>query len=273
MISIIVLSSDGYKDCWDPLFQLFLKYFPEIKKNEVLLSTNHNDYTHDGIDIKVLKHGNVPWSLRLKKSLEFATNDIVLVLVEDFVLRSSVDNNILESFVLRMQNEPSIDHIRLLSTMEKTKVKPSAFPNLDKIEQNAKLRYLYLPGLWKKEVLNSYLVDFESPFMSERMGDLKSKIMNHGFYAVSYDFVKSRGQFYDCPTSGTIFKGKWANWVPEFFNRENISMDFDIRGFTTKEFRRKTRVRSKFQLLITPISTIKSFLSYFNIYFKELFKN
>lgn len=62
MISFIVLSYDGYADCWDPFFTLLKKYFPESKEFEIILSTTTKSYEFEGLNIKTLTHGNdAPW--------------------------------------------------------------------------------------------------------------------------------------------------------------------------------------------------------------------
>ena len=78
--AIVVLSSDGYSDCWDPLFGSLLKYFPEIKNHEIILSTNSKEYNFHGLEVKCICHGNAPWSKRLKNSLLEAKHDIVFII-------------------------------------------------------------------------------------------------------------------------------------------------------------------------------------------------
>ena len=51
MLSLVILSSDGYSDCWDPLFYTLKKYFPGIEKYEIILSTNTKSYSFPGLNI------------------------------------------------------------------------------------------------------------------------------------------------------------------------------------------------------------------------------
>ena len=40
MLSIVILSSDGYSDCWDPLFFTLKKYFHDIDTDVIKLFSN-----------------------------------------------------------------------------------------------------------------------------------------------------------------------------------------------------------------------------------------
>lgn len=263
MFSLIVLSSDGYSECWDPLFHLFKKNFEKINENEIILSTNTKDYSYPNLNINVLKHGKTTsWSKRLRLSLEKAKNDIVFVLVEDFFLTKKMDVDVFNQLLNQIKTNPKIDHVRLLLTRNRTETIPSKKPFLDKIHKKASLRFTYLPGLWKKEVLLRYVKDYESPFMSERIGDYRSYVYNDGFYCVSKSYVQEKGELYVCPTSGAIFKGKWAKWVPDFLQSEGIvNIDYKNRGFADRDFRKTIRVKNKLNLLKDPINTTRSFLS------------
>ena len=267
MLSIIVLSSDGYSDCWEPLFYSFKKYFEGIEEYEIILSTNTKQYNYPGLDIVSLPNGmETSWSKRLKLSLAKAKNDTVLVLVEDFILRSEINRKEFKDFVALMNESNNIQHIRLLTMLGRIKLNPSEYDNLDVIDNKSKLRFTYLPGLWKKDTLLKYVKEYESPFMSERFGNLRSHIYNDGFYAVSKEYIESNGPFYDCEPSGVIFKGKWPRWVVPFFEKEGIKMDFSIRGMVTSEHRKNARKNSKLELIKEPTTTLRSSLSIIKLY-------
>ena len=128
MISIIILSSDGYSDCWNPLFTSFKKYFEGIENYEIILSTNSKEYSFPGLNVLSLTNGiNTPWSKRLQMSLEEAKYDIVLVMVEDFVLRSKINSKDFYQLVELMQDSNNVGHIRLLSVVNKLSTKPSNY--------------------------------------------------------------------------------------------------------------------------------------------------
>lgn len=271
MLSIIVLSSDGYSDCWEPFFFLLKKNFPEAKQYEIILSSNNKSFEFEGFNIKSLLHGKeTSWSKRLRLSLDYATNDIVMVLVEDFFILSKLNFKIFSNLLLQISKSDKIDHIRLLYKLDKVKTKGSEYQYLDEIVAKSKYRFLYLPGLWKKDVLQKYVVDFETPYMAEKMGDFRSWMLKDGFYAISKEFVRRGSRFYDCSTSGAVIKGKWGPWLPDRLKENNIELDFNKRGF--KEFNSNKKARNSIykNLLLNPKTTFDSMLSIVKLVFSSL---
>lgn len=270
MISIIVLSSDGYSDCWNPFFTLIKKNFPDINNHELILSSNELTYSHEGLNIVSLTNGlNASWSKRLELSLNKAKNDVVLVVIEDFFLRQKVDINLFNQLVHLIESKKEIDHIRLRYKLNKYKVKKSRFELLEEIEAYTKHRFLYLPGLWKKHVLKSYLKDFESPYMAEKMANYRSYIRQDGFYSISNEVVQKYGQIYDCYGSGAIYKGKWNKWVQPYLEKNNIDINYSIRGVVTKEYEKNSRKSTKVNLMKEPLMMSRSFISLISLLIKE----
>lgn len=261
MISIVIISSDGYEDCWDPFFKLFERNFENINDYELILSTNTKSYKHENLKIKTLQNGlDTAWSKRVQMSLEQCTYPIVMVMVEDFFLLSKFNGECFKQFIDLITNKPEVGHIRLLYNQEKIKTIPTENPLIDRIPSISKHRFLLLPGLWKKDVLCKYLVDFETPHIAEKMGNFRSWMRNDGFYCVSQKFLKENGRFYDCATSGAIIKGKWGKWLPERLKENEIKIDFKKRGFKTGESQKKAKLEVQLGMLKNPISTMKSLI-------------
>ncbi|MCK4562772.1 MAG: hypothetical protein KAT78_07685, partial [Flavobacteriaceae bacterium] len=77
---------------------------------EIILSTNIKKYSYKNLDIKVLAHGkDMPWSRRLRLSLEKAKNDIVLPLSEEFFLISKVNEADFSKFLELITTKKEID--------------------------------------------------------------------------------------------------------------------------------------------------------------------
>lgn len=272
MISLIVCSYDGYSDCWDPYFKMLVKYFPEAKDFDIILSTTSKDYSFPGLDIKVLKHGNdAPWGKRLKQSLKEAKYDVVFPLSEDFFLRSRMNFKMFGHFVDLMYKNDEIDHLRMLRYNIRWTDKPSKFEWLNKIDPVCKHRLVLIPGLWKKKVLDKYMKNYENVFFSEKINGYRSWIYRDGFYAISDEYVEKYGQLYDTWNSGFIFKGKWPVWCVKSLENEDLNIDYSIRGTIDNEGARKTRMDSKLAILKSPIKSGRSFLSVLGLYLKSLF--
>lgn len=272
MITLIVCSYDGYSDCWDPFFIQLKKYFPEAVNFEIILSTTAKDYSFEGLNIKVLKHGkDAPWGERLKKSLKKAKYDIVLPISEDYFLRSKVNFKWFSDFTKLMYKNDDIDHIRLLRYRVYWKAKASNFKCLERIDPICKHRFLLIPGLWRKQILDKYLKNYENVFMSEKISGFRSWIRKDGFYSITEKHVEKYGQLYDTWNSGYVFKGKWVPWGIEFLDKENLNIDYTKRGILINDEMEKTRMASKLAIFKDPISSFKSFSSVFLLLIKSLF--
>jgi hypothetical protein len=272
MISLIIISYDGYSDCWEPFCKQLIKYFPEAKDFEIILSTTTKTYKYEGLNIKTIAHGNeAPWSKRLKQTLQQAKHDIVLPLTEDYFLKSKVDFQKFTYFVDLIKNNDKIDFIRILRYRVRWKAIKSEFKYLERINQVTKHRFLYVPGLWKKNILMKYLNDYENVFMAEKISGYRSWIRKDSFYSITEEYVQKHGQLYDSFNSGFIFKGKWVPWGVRVLNEEKIEIDFEKRGILSKEAMRKTRIQSKLNMLKTPTSTLRSFGSIVLLFLKSLF--
>lgn len=273
MISLIVCSYDGYSDCWNPYFMLLKKYFPESDNFEIILSTTEiNDYKFEGFNIKVLAHGkDTPWGKRLKLSLAEAKYDIVMPMSEDYFLKSKVDIKKFEYFINLMSKNTQIDYIRILRYNVRWSAKKSEFDFLEKIDAKTKHRFLLIPGIWKKKVLDRYVKDYENVFMSEKISGYRSWIRKDGFYSISAEFVEKCGQGYNTWNSGFVFKGKWVSWGIEFLKKEKLDIDFSKRGILTKEEMKKTRLKSKLAIFKSPVSSVQSFTSVIYLFLKSIF--
>ena len=225
--SVIYYSSDAYQDCWKPFFDLWSRYFKTKMDYEVLLLNNSLDYDHDTVDIEIVSCGlEAPWSKRLRMGIERAQSDIIFLIGDDFFPLSRVHCDLMESQFDLMRKNLEIDHIRYLYKPGKFKTRASNWNDLDEIERFTKYRFLFAPSFWRKDSLLRYIVDFESPFMSEKMGTYKSWILNHGMYCVSDSYIKKNGRPFDCGSSGVIVKGKWAEWAVPRLQEEDLGIDF-----------------------------------------------
>lgn len=271
MLSFIVLSSDGYSDCWDPFFELFEKHFPNIPNMELILSTNTKNYTHKTLKIKILAYGNdLPWSKRYKLCLDQAENEIVLPLSEDFFLKSKIDEKDFMTALNHILNEKEIDHIRLLNR-DIFETEKSSYSLLDKISLSTKKRFIFSPGLWKKQVLKKYLVDYESPWLAEKMGNLRAKIYKDNFYCISEDYVKEKGQLYDTFFSGVIYKGKCGHYVVSFLEKEGYT-DILKRGIMSKSDMKDVKQKAKKKLVLDFFPIMRSLYHIITLYLKQRIK-
>ena len=235
LYTIIVNSSDGFEDCWNPFFTLFKKYWPD-NESLVFLNTEFKNYVHPGLNIKSTKvqegitDRKLTWSECLIKALQQVETPFVLYLQEDYFIESKVNQAKIEELAYKMINEFEIKYIGL--------TKFGNYPpfhdyfgdnNLKIVSKNSKYRVSTQAGLWRKEALLSYLENDENGWEFEIFGSRRAKMRNDLFLTLSPDYLKENIVF-DYQLTG-IIKGKWLRTIPTLFERENIQIDFSKRGF------------------------------------------
>lgn len=268
-ISIIVSSSDGYDDCWDPFFTLLKNYFQGIGNIEILLSTQTKDYTNPDFKLKVVKHGSkAAWSQRLRQTLEQSSHEIILYLDEDSFLRSEVNLNLLVKLVDLMHQNKEIGNIRIAKG--NWVLSACGFDLLDEIKPGARQRFMIVIGLWKKEVLLRHLVDHETTWSVEKWATLRSNIIKDGFYSLKREVIEKQGSPYNSSTTGGVYKGRWIkDYIVPLFKENNIEIDFTKRGFYNQKSRFKSRMTLWLEVIMHPSSTLKSIRSLLALKFSK----
>jgi hypothetical protein len=236
--TVFVCSSDRFSDCWDPFFTLFKRYWPEYT-GEIILATERISYQFPGLNIvcPCVQTGisrKLTWSEVIRMSLDSVKTSHILLFLEDYFIRSTVDNQRLEEMFNLMIAE-DFDHLMLISMPGNNK--PTAWPYLVERAQDAPYRISTQIGFWKKEIFLKYLKPHESPWQFELWGSKRAARIHDRFYAIHPDILKTRDYIIDYYIRGAVTKGKWQQSVPEFFAQNKLNpLDFSIRGFYDPDY-------------------------------------
>ncbi len=235
--TLLVSSSDAYEDCWIPFFALLSKYWPKCD-HPIVLNTNTKDFSYPGLDITCPmvseRYGrNLPWGARLKKSLEFVQDDIILFMLDDYFIQSPVVVDKVEELVELMKKD-NLSHIMLYPIPGPNHM--SQYPMLVERGQMAEYRFSFQVGLWRKERLASYLRDHEDPWHAERWGTRRAWRVKDSFYCIDEAYYAQEGPIIDYLVTGGMIGGKWAGEsIVNLLKSNDIAMDFTKRGFYKKD--------------------------------------
>lgn len=236
--SILINTCDNFEDCWNPFFKLFSIYWPDFK-GKIYLNTEYKDFSYPGLDIsctKVCELNNVPqniratWSQCLKWALEQVDTEVLLYMQEDYFLKDTVKNDIVEKYVSLMRESKEIDCIHLTDQAVIADSK-SNYENLDKVVNKQKYRVSCQAALWKKSEMIDIVRVYENAWEFEEFGSMRSGISQGNYYVVNSSFVQLN-RFEIIPYIFTgIVQGRWKEETVSLFEKHNIYIDFTKRGF------------------------------------------
>ena len=223
------------------------------------MNTETKEFTFPGLKIISIQNSKdnpakrITWSECLLRALNSIDTEIVLYMQEDYFLKDYVKNDIVENFVQIIKNNSKIDCIHLTDAASPGD-SISEFENLYNTPRIHKDRICCQAALWKKDTLKLYPRKHETAWNFEWWGSKRAAILNHNFYVVDRNWVKSNS-FEIIPYVFTaVIGGRWLKEVVPLCELHNIKIDYSKRGF----FERKTlnlnkRIRAKWKRLPTEI--------------------
>ena len=228
-LTIFINTSDGFEDCWNPFFILFNKHWPNCNY-QILLNTEFKDYKCTKVHIGINER-KLTWSECLIRGLEKVETPYVLYLQEDYFFETSVNVDIISSFLNKMNSIKDIKYIGLTDIGNCGPFKPY-FEDNNLVEVgNNNYRISTQAAMWDKETLLSYVLPHENGWMFEIFGTIRSKKRSDLFLTSNRDlFSRYNNPIISYEHTG-IIKGKWHVNIPKLFKSNEIEVDFNERGF------------------------------------------
>lgn len=264
--TVLVNTSDGFEDCWNPFFKLFSTYWEDCK-NPILLNTELKDYAYLDLDIRASKvqegfKDRLTWSECLINALHQIETPLVLYFQEDYFIESKIDNNLIEQLAQMMIKDESIKHLALTTIGSYPPYKPTDNPLIYEIAQNAKYRISTQAALWRKETLLSYLKPEENGWMFEIYGTWRAKRKKEKFLAANKGLRNIKSESLIQYEHTGIIKGKWHLAMPKLFEKHKIEIDFSRRGFYVPKHPILEKVQTAKKLISRPKLLLQSFLNF-----------
>lgn len=232
--TVLVCSCDSYEDAWEPFFKLFDKYWPDCPY-DVILNTESKKYS--GSDkVKCFefykKDEKVFYGERLLKHLNMINSDYILILMDDFFFRKTVDQNKIEFCLNELKNHSDIAVFSFDAVRDELNVDDGIYRDFVLRPQYGEYKMNFQGALWKKEILIKCIRSFETPWEIETKGSMRTFEMNERFYTLKdlslspINYGKKKGLTWG------IVRGKWVydDVVPLFW-QHGIDVDYESRGF------------------------------------------
>jgi hypothetical protein len=255
--TLLINSSDGFIDCWDPFFELLHKYWDPIDL-PIVLNTEFLVYKNKFNVISSLSHISITdrkltWSECLINALDSIETPFVIYMQEDYFIDKNVNINAIKKSIDLMTNNDEIKYIGLTNFGNKPPFHPYHIDEYLTVSKKSRYRISTQAGLWRKETLRSYLKPSENGWMFEIFGTQRARRKNHLFLTCNPKYFNEKNDPIFSYIHTGIIKGKWHKDIPNVFNENSIIVDFNIRGFYKEKniFLRKSETILK--LLNNPI--------------------
>lgn len=239
-VTILVNSCDKYEDAWEPFFRLLKIHWPECADYRIILNTETKVYNCDFLNVETICGGkDISWSKRLNRVLLKINTETILMLMEDFFLKSKLDNDEFLRVIKYMENHTDVGYISVkykpLRLSKNNEIIEEGFISRDLLPVNYRLPLI--AAIWRKEFILKIIRMHESPWEFEQYAGIRSKKYaykvldinnNEGFYAPIYDYD------IDWEYGVGITHGQWLPKNKEFFEKYGIKVNFDNLGINYK---------------------------------------
>lgn len=221
-VALLTVSCDKYSDLWSPHFKLLEKFWPDCPFPRHL-GFNELNVKIEGVS--AIKIGpDKGWSDNLLAMLEIIEGNYILLLLDDFFMRSRIDTDRVMGLV-EFAKKNEVDCLRLV---------PRPCPQTKLGETELKIAEI-LPGepyristqgaLWRKRALQAILRTGESIWEFEIRGTVRAESENLKIYG-TYEHVLTYRHH-------VIQRGKWFPWERFRHRGAEIGCDFGARETMT----------------------------------------
>lgn len=244
-MAILVNSSDGFRDCWDPFFHLLATHWPRCRF-PLYLNVEEATYEHPALMVRCLNHprtpsgANVPWSDRLIEALEAIPEPYVMYMQEDYFLNAGVRDDLVED-CLRVVADEGVGCVHLTGFGARGGTRMAERPYIVDVPRISHYRTSTQAAIWDKDVLLSYVRREETVWETEILGTLRAWSRFAAIRTVDRDRLE--GPPIVSYTGTGIIRGKWHPEMVPLFARHGIRMEFGRRGLYTFPSRWTTRSR------------------------------
>ncbi len=220
-VAFVLSSCDKCCDLWDPFFTLVKRHWSDFDYR-VYLCTDSKQFSFEGVDIScpLKMAAGSTWSENLMALLEKMDEEYVLLMLDDFWLKTDVDVNRLHRYEQVMQENQDIGFICLVHQLEPSEENPisSDYPELIEYGFQTPYRVTTQTGLWRRDYLQSLLRRHESAWWFEMFGSKRSRKSFYSSYVV-------RDSVFSYDEGGVLFRGSYVSeYVKPFVEHEGICL-------------------------------------------------
>lgn len=234
-LTVLVNTSDGFADCWQPFFTLFTTYWPACPY-PVVLNTEKLDFAFAGVDLRAARVAagatrRLTWSECLSACLDAIETPFVLYLQEDYFLEAPVRAEWIATFLEALRSGRA-DVVRLMECGGSGPWHATDDAALWRVDTKAAYRIALQAALWRKTTLRRSLRAHESAWQLEVFGSARARRRDEAVLCAARDRFHGPGREVVPYRPTGVVKGRWERSIVEpLFARHAIEVDFARRGF------------------------------------------
>jgi hypothetical protein len=230
-LTIVVNTCDKYYD----VLEIFFLAFHDNWQNcpyPVIINSETNKYKYNAlVHNYISSNGNDDWGARLIATLNSINSEYVLMLYDDFILDSPINNNRINEALELLKNNKKSVVTYLLNTSIPLKFSNSK-ENFIELKDRVENRLNSYPAIWRKENLIKYTAPGDTPWAWEAFGTYRTWGDGNIFYSLNPN--KEDIFHYNHSKGGAIYRGKWVRTVVDHVSiKYPLEIDWNIRGFSS----------------------------------------
>lgn len=208
-ISFCLCTYDGASDLWEPYFNLTQKYWPEFFScfNKYISLCETKEIQFKQFVIKpVIATENYSFSQRLIKAINELNDEFVFISIDDYWLKSKVDQSRLKQCFEFIKSNPKIDCIEFENFRKAVRNENYSVNYLKRLKRTKGILCPLQNGIWRSSSLLKLLRQNESAWLIEYYGTFRARVLNYNVLTLQngsapifdYDFgwVVQRGKFH-----------------------------------------------------------------------------
>ena len=222
-ISLIILSCDKNSFLWPGFFKLLDKYWPN-HPSRVILSTETKVYNNNSIIMSNNRCLNENWSSRFYHAICEAGTEFVIVMLDDFYIKSNVNETKVNKYIEIINTDLKISMISFENQPDCIEKNKYSNEKLLKRKKFSSYRINAQPGIWRSSYLKNILRNGENPWQFELSGTFRSFFMKGDLYAVG-----NEEKIIPTDKGWLVVRGELNKKLVEYYlKKENIDLSAQL---------------------------------------------
>ena len=219
-VTLLVSSCKDYTSLLDNFFIQFKKHFPEFD-GDIVINTFYDDKRYNSIS---KKYDEYSWSCRTKKALSLVKTPYILILMDDYYLKSNVDSSLFSNFVELLSNNKRIGYLKLYEHNKHIIKLNKEYYNKYFFNEGKRVKFSISlqAGLWKKTYLNKVLRRGEDAWVFERNGSYRS----YYYHELKLTLDVDNFMLFDYFGGSLVKRGLFSQDVVDYYVK-NEGLNFD----------------------------------------------